>query len=98
MCYSDLLCTLFTSKGVWHIVLGFINLLSVFTRGLDRVSSLLSPSAALLLPLTSDERVSDMCALLVCPSCLLMREDLTDAQNLSFASNNVKTLFSSRTF
>lgn len=29
--------------------------------------------------MTSAERVSDLCALLVSPSCLLMREVLTDA-------------------
>ena len=33
----------------------------------------------LLLPLTSAQRVSDLCALWVRPSCLLMREDVTDA-------------------
>lgn len=41
--------------------------------------NILSLKTALLLSLTSAEGVSDLCALLVCPSCLLMREDLTDA-------------------
>lgn len=40
--------------------------------------NILSLKTAMLLPLTSAERVSDQCALFICPSCLLMREDLTD--------------------
>lgn len=40
--------------------------------------NILSLKTALLLPLSSAERVSDQCALFICPSCLLMGEDLTD--------------------
>lgn len=40
--------------------------------------SRLSLKTAVLFPLTSAERVSDFDALFICPSCLLMREDVTD--------------------
>lgn len=52
-------------KGAIRTLLASLNILSLET--------------ALLLLLTSAERVSDQCALFICPSCLLMREDLTDA-------------------
>lgn len=44
--------------------------------------NILSLETALLLPLTSSKRVSDACALLVNPRCLLMRNNMQKTKHV----------------
>ena len=60
----------------------------------------LSFKTALLLALTSAKRVSELCALLGHPGCLLLRGDHNGATlrpNPSFVSKNIRGSFRSRT-
>ena len=56
----------------------------------------LSFKTALLLALTSAKRVSELCALSVNPSCLLIRGDRTLKPNPAFVPKNIRSSFRSR--
>lgn len=89
-----------TSVPQWELPL----VLEALTRDpyepLDRSSlKALSFKTALLLALTSAKRVSELCALSVHPSCLLLRGDCSGAvlkPNPSFVPKNIRSSFRSR--